>query len=361
MKLVHRYMTASFFRLFALTAIAFLSLFLLVTIFENLNVILKNRASFGDALLFVALQTPWMVAQSAPLASLVAALVSLSLMSRNGEVTALRAAGVPIRRLAIPFLLSGLLLTGTVFWLQETVVPKTSRLAREIRDARIKMKAGPTLLRVQDVWLRSGNAMVKAGRVIPTENRMDEVTVFERENDSVHRYIHAARADWTPTGWRLADVRDIHFEAGKAWDERRLDTLDYPRLAPPPSEITVSQRKSEEIGIIDLYRRIRSHRAQGLNVTGLQVDFWAKTSLPFTCLILPLLAVPFSLRSSRRTGLWAGVASGLGIGLFYLLVLLLGVSLGRTGSVPPWLAAWMGNFLFIGLTILLYRRAERGG
>lgn len=49
MKLIHRYLIGSFFRVFALATASFLAIFLLVTIFESLRTILKFGASFGDA------------------------------------------------------------------------------------------------------------------------------------------------------------------------------------------------------------------------------------------------------------------------------------------------------------------------
>ena len=359
MKLIHRYLLGSFFRIFSLAAAAFLAIFLLVTVFESLRTVLKYDASFGNTLLFLVAQTPWMLTQAAPLAALLGSLVTLTLMARNGELTALRAAGMPLRRIAAPLAMGGLLIMVGTFWLQETVVPPASRLAREIRDVRIKKRAGQTLLRVQDVWLRSGRAMVRVDRVLPEEKRMTGITVFERDGAAVRRRLRAEEAVWNGAGWELHNVRTIVFPDSGPWQESSLATLAYP-LAPRLEEITVSQGKSEEWNMATLGKRIKSHRAQGLSVTNLEVDLWAKTSIPFTCFLLPLLAVPFSIRSSRRTGLWGGVAAGILIGLVYILVVLFGISLGRTGTMPPWLAAWAGNIVFLVLTIYLFRRAEWG-
>jgi lipopolysaccharide export system permease protein len=201
--------------------------------------------------------------------------------------------------------------------------------------------------------------MVRVDRVLPEEKRMTGITVFEREGPVVRRRLNAEEAVWTGRGWELHRVRAIAFPESGPWQESSSETLSYP-LAPPLEEITVSQGKAEEWNMAELGKRIRSHRAQGLSVTSLEVDLWSKTSLPFTCFLLPLLAIPFSLGSSRRTGLWGGVAVGIIIGLVYMLVLLFGISLGRTGVMPPWLAAWAGNFVFIALTVYLFRRAEWG-
>ena len=54
---------------------AFLSLLVLVTIFESLRSILKYNASFVDALFYISAQIPWLITQTAPMASLLAALV----------------------------------------------------------------------------------------------------------------------------------------------------------------------------------------------------------------------------------------------------------------------------------------------
>ena len=90
----------------------------------------------------------------------------------------------------------------------------------------------------------------------------------------------------------------------------------------------------------------------------LEVGLWAKTSVPFVTLLMPLLPFPFGVRAGRRGSTSAGIVLAILLGFSYWLVLAVGLSLGKTGVLPPVLAAWVGNIVFAVLGIVLLLRAE---
>jgi lipopolysaccharide export system permease protein len=60
------------------------------------------------------------------------------------------------------------------------------------------------------------------------------------------------------------------------------------------------------------------------------------------------VAIPFGVAAGRRN-VYVGVASSIVICFVYFVVLQLGLALGTSGRVEPWLAAWFPNLSF-GLT-----------
>ncbi|HSH69110.1 MAG TPA: LptF/LptG family permease, partial [Deferrisomatales bacterium] len=76
---------------------------------------------------------------------------------------------------------------------------------------------------------------------------------------------------------------------------------------------------------------------------------------------MPLLAFPFGVRAGRRGGASVGIVLAILLGFSYWLVLAVGLSLGKTGVLPPVLAAWVGNIGFAVLGVVLLARAERHG
>lgn len=358
MKLVDRHLSREFLRLFGVAVAAFIVLFLVVTFFEKLRFLLKYRASVADALLYFAARVPWIVAQVLPMASLLGTLLSASQFARQGEITAFRCGGVSLARLALPYLACGALVSVGTLFVQELVVPRASAYSREVEQVRIKRKARTDLIRARDVWLRVTAGVLHADLVRPDAGQLQGVTLIEARGARVTRRIDAREARWERGAWRLLDVEVRTFEPGGFSAVERLAEATYP-LGYRPEDFAVSKLDPLELPWPTLKRLVARYDEQGLDTRELEAGLWAKTSLPFASAIMPLLAFPLAVRAGRRGGSSAAIALGVGLGFCYTLVLVVGVSLGKAGVLPPALGAWIGNLGFGAFGAFLLRRAEQ--
>ncbi len=352
------YLAAQFARIFAMCVGVFVGLFLLITLFERLGTFLRHKAAPADCALYLLAQVPWMLIQVMPMACLLATLVSLTLMSRGSETTALRSVGISLVRIARPFVLCGALVCALTFALQETVIPKTAAFSEHMLRVTIRGGSKNMLTRSSDVWMRYGGNWVFVKLALPKAGELREVEFFETDNGQVVRQLKAASAKWEDGSWTLTEPREVNFTE-EGWGVRNLESMKLP-IAPPPEELAFDQRRRGTSSMGELQRRIRSYTAQGLETKNLRVQWWSLSSLPFASMLMPLLAVPFGLRSSRRGGMWTSIGVGVTVSFVYLLILMLGSALGQGGYLPPWLAAWSGNFIFFAIALLLFRRAEKG-
>jgi lipopolysaccharide export LptBFGC system permease protein LptF len=84
---------------------------------------------------------------------------------------------------------------------------------------------------------------------------------------------------------------------------------------------------------------------------------WVETKLagrlaaPWTCLVVVLIAIPFGAAGGRRN-VFVGVASSILICFGYFVLQQVGLALGTSGRMSPWLAVWFPNLSF-GLVGLL--------
>jgi lipopolysaccharide export system permease protein len=354
---IDRHLAREFLRLFALALIVFVGLFLVIEFFEKLRMLLKYHASPGDSLLFFAARVPWMVSQMIPMAALLATVLSLTLLSRNGEITALRCGGIPLRRLVLPYLGCGLALALLNGFIQEVAAPRGFAFAREVKELRIKGKPPRSLFKTQDLWLRSGNRVVHVERVEPSGTVLVGVTVAELEGSRVVQRADAREARWDGGRWLLLDAELRRFDADGIPRTERVAQAPSP-LAERPEDFRIAEVKADEESWADLRRRLSRYRKQGLDTRDLEVGLWAKTSVPFVTLLMPLLAFPFGVRAGRRGSTSGGIVLAILLGFSYWLVLAVGLSLGKTGVLPPALAAWTGNILFAALGVVLLSRAE---
>src|SRR5262249_5538452 len=74
-----------------------------------------------------------------PMALLLALLYTLTNHARHNEITAIRAAGVSMWRLCLPYLGVGLLATMASFALNELCVPNSADSAEQIRNRRVPL------------------------------------------------------------------------------------------------------------------------------------------------------------------------------------------------------------------------------
>ncbi len=358
MKVVDRHLAGLFWRVLAGTVTGFVALFLVVDVFEKLRLILKYNPQPKDMALFFAARIPWMLTQALPMAALLAVLGALALLARQGEITALRASGLSLRRLALPFAVSGLVLCAVHASLQELAAPRGFALAREIKHVRIKGLPARSLLRRSDLWLRTEGGVVHVDRIGRDEQELLGVQVVELQGHRVARHLEARRAVWSSGTWILEGVEDRSFGRQGSFALRTRDRMSY-ALGISPEDLRIERQPPEALTWREIRERIRRHRARGLDVTDLEVGLWAKTSLPLACAILPLLAFPLGARIRPRGGVARPVAGAVGLGFAYWVAQAAGLSLGRAGHLPPPLAAWAGPALFSVLAALLLLRSER--
>ena len=176
---------------------------------------------------------------------------------------------------------------------------------------------------------------------------MDNVSIFYRLNENfIHKRIDAKEVIWNGKQWKFFDGFIRTFVLGG------LDTTTYFKKKTFPIEETLSDFiinnkviRSEELSLRGLYKKIQELTAEGKDTLRSRVEFHQKISYPFISIVLALLAIPLSLRSSRHGGVLFCVGVNLAVGFMFSFMYAMGVSLGFGGFFTPLFAAW-GPFLF---------------
>src|SRR5215475_4520096 len=121
--IIDLYLLRRFLYFFFLILLAFIALFETFTFFELLDDIARHRIPFLVVIDYFRYLIPYLVYQLSPLAALVATLVTLGILSKNNEITAFKASGISLYRLALPLLASGLVLAASLLILDDTYLP----------------------------------------------------------------------------------------------------------------------------------------------------------------------------------------------------------------------------------------------
>lgn len=95
----------------------------------------------------------------------------------------------------------------------------------------------------------------------------------------------------------------------------------------------------------------------GGNHKALWTEYYLKTAIPFIPIIIFLLGVPMSIFTKRSVTVLSFVFSIMGA-FVYLVFLNVGVSLGKSGILHPFLAGWLGNITFLVVSGIAYWRLK---
>jgi len=352
-QLLDLYLLRRFFSYFALLMLAFIFLFEAFTFFELLDDITKHRIAFVVVVEYFYYLTPYLLYQLAPLAALVAILVTLGVMSKSNEVVACKASGISLYRMAIPLLLAGLLLAASMILLDDTFLPYANQRQDALRN-QIKGRP-PQTYRQPERWIYGQNSKIYNYDLFdPAQNLFGGLTVLEIDPATfeIRRRVFASRAKWSDTQklWVLESgwVRD--FSEGTITSYERFNVKDLPELTEPPSYFNREVLPAIQMSWPQLRRYIDDLHRAGFDVSALTVQWHRKLAFPLIAPVSMLLAFPFAFLVGTR-GAIGGVAVGVGIGIVYWLGAELLTAMGGVGQLPPLLAGWSPDiiFFFLGL------------
>ena len=361
--IIDHYVLSNFLFYFVLLLASFVLMTHVYTFFELLSDILKNRIPMslvGKYLLFL---TPKLIYDSTPVSVLVAVLVTFGILTKNNEVTAMKACGISAYRLAAPVLLLSVGMSGGLFAFDHYVIPDANRTQDAIRN-QIKGRPVQTYLRPDRKWIfGSGSRIYYYKHFDAIENIMGEVNVYELDpaTFALRKHISAERARWEPglntwifqNGWsrEFRERREVRFEPFTG------QTATFPELAEPPHYFLRELKQDKQMNFTELASYIRELKQGGFDTVRLQVQYHKKFAVPLFVVIMALLSVPFAFVAANR-GATAAIGVSFGIAIAYWGVSQLFEQVGNVNQLPAVLAAWSPDAVFslTGLYLLARMR-----
>lgn len=370
MRLLDRYLLRELLGPFAYCLSGFLILFIALDVLDELSELQKLRLQAGDVLEYYAVKTPELVVTIMPIALLLALLYTLTNLARHQEITAIRAAGVSLMRIALPYAAVGFVLSLGVFAINELWAPRSLERADDIRNR--YQSDTPDAQKLWEAKLAFvsglGSRHWYIGKFHKETFDMQDVIVGSAEPDGSRVKFTAAR------GWRETNTwvfTNVHIgnsaPGGMETGSRQYATLAVPEFTETPEQIR-SEIKMKRINNLKEVRRAQLSVKeildyQRLHPGGTRQDSMLETKLhgrlaaPWTCLVVVVIALPFGAASGRRNVV-VGVASSILICFVYFMLCQLALALGVGEILPGWLAAWAPNVLFAAAGIALTLRVR---
>jgi LPS export ABC transporter permease LptF/LPS export ABC transporter permease LptG len=317
-----------------------------------------------------ALVLPQALPYAIPLGVLVGTLITLSRMSSDGEITAMRAAGVSGRRVAAPILAFGFLMTLVAaiasLWLTPLAIRQRYKIQNQLIggqltaevQARVFQEQFPnSILYISDIpagahtrWHR-----IFLADVTPSSDRGDSPRVTLASDavaipDAAHNRIQLSLSN--------ASTYEVS-----------NDTSEYKVSSSPGHDMMLQAQRNNgvepskpviEMDTGPLYKLAYRDRSDPERTLEARIELNQRLALPFACMLLALTGIPLGV-GSRRSGKSSAYVLTVALALLYFTGLINAINFGRQGILPAGLAVWMPNLLFATLGLTMLARLEAPG
>ncbi|MRR54032.1 MAG: LPS export ABC transporter permease LptG [Deltaproteobacteria bacterium] len=346
MTLLSRYITSIYLKILTLTVCSFTAIYLIIDFLEKLRRFSRTQGEPHYIVLYFLYKIPAIINQIMPLAVLMSTLLTLGILSRSSEIIAMQSCGISLKRIAKPLLVIAFVLSIFTFFSNEAIIPTTSQQQKYVDEVLIQGKSPSTFFRLNNIWFRDKNYILQARLFVPTTWTLKGITLWQTtEGMQPVKRLEAEEGVWNGQSWTLKNVVEKSFSSGKVTDTRKMSLLPVP-LQLKVNDLKVWDKNADDMGFFKLKRYTEKLSKAGYDATRYQAQMYSKVSMPFACLIMAFVGIPFSLRSGRSSGVALGIGLSIGIGFAYFVINAILISLGGTGVLPPLVAAWAANFIF---------------
>ncbi len=342
-----------------------------------LEIVVRNSAPLPSVAELFFLTLPVACTITIPMGLLVGILIGLSRLAADSEVTAMRASGLGawmfVRIIAIFAVATWLLALANSIWLAPMSSAALARLENKLKSSQASFEIQPRVfyedfknmvLYVEDV--RSGsNASQWRGVFLadisdpaaPKITLAQSGVIMSESPNSIHMHLnHGSQQELQPQN---PDQYEISTFA----------QTDLPIALPPPDEGKQDLVPVNEMSTAELWYRGHHPETENFKPRNPQdtpaararwylVEFHRRLALPTSCLVLALVGIPLGL-SSKKGGKSMGFVLTIVLVFLYYFISLTGISLGRSGRIPPGVGVWAANFFFFIAGLVLLHRVER--
>lgn len=344
---LYRYVIREYLKVFFLSLTGLIFIYLVVLFFQKVDLFIKHQAPFLLIFEYLLYKIPEVIFQwTLPYAILLSTLLTLGTLSRHSEITAMKAGGVSLYRITIPLFIFALLISLFSFLGNEYLVPLTNQKTRYLLSAKVRKEEQTSLFKNYKLWYHSDRNIFNIQLLDEKERRLKGITLYQFDDQfRCLRRVDAREAKWTDGKWKYYQGAIRDFEEGGA-----IQTVFFTEMEISLPESWEAfqriERKAGEMSYTELRNYIQKIQASGYDSTRYRTDLYAKLSYPFLNLIMILIGIPFALKTGRSGGVALSIGISVMIGFAYGVTFYIFLSFGKSGVLPPLVAAWTPTLIF---------------
>jgi len=356
MKILRGYIMNELLGAFAMS----LAVFTFVLVMGNIVKLAELVIAKGVDLIYViklfAYLTPYLLSFSVPMSILTATLLCFGRLSSDNEITAMRASGISLYRMASPVIIIGLALSLGLLWMNDKVLPISHYQSRRTL-AEIGIKK-PTAFLEPGTFIKNFKDYIIFIYDIKG-NKLNGIRIYQPQKDKPVRTIIAKSGEFNVDTER--QVIRLRLYNGSS-DEPDFDNpTRFYKLNFKAYEVSLNlkdylpkiEKKPKDMSIAEIKEEIAKLKADSIeDINSLKVEMYKKFSLAFSALVFVLMGIPLGI-TARRSERSVGFGMSLGIIIIYYALAVGCESISLRGTLEPAIAMWIPNILLLLFGIFL--------
>lgn len=358
MMLIDRYIVKQFLVTTFFALLAVIVIFIVIDAMENLDDFIDRQATTQIILTYYLYFMPEIIKLIMPVSLLLASLFVTARMSTQNELTAMKAAGMSLYRMMIPYIVVALIVSVASVYFNGWIVPKANK--KKFTLERVYLNKNTVSGSGANIYFQdSPTRILSMGYFDDTREIGSRVSIQDFSDTNFTMLVarvDAQSMEWDSTGrrWMLRSGARRWFADGKE-TMTQFEMQASEKLNFDPEDLRKKQEQPDEMEYRTLEKFIENQQRAGQDVSRWLVDFYSKISFPFASVIVVLFGVPFA-SVKRRGGIGVQLGISLLICFIYLIFMKVSQVFGYNGDINPLLTAWLANLIFLaGAAYITFR------
>ncbi len=358
-KKLDRYLLRHFFLALIVVTVAIGLTIVVINMVEELRDFIDHDVPLGNILEYYVYFSGWVIKNFLPMFVLLALLFSVSSLARRREILAMKASGLSLYRISLPFLIVTMLISVGHFYYNEYIYPPAGKKRIEIKRYTIEKRSRASHRKVRDIRRQiSQESFYTIGFFDVDRCAGTDFKLYKTEDNELSEIITAERIVYDDYLWQALDGIRRTFADGVRQRFEEFDSLIIPDIGEEPEDLARRVGKPQDMGLEELKRYIDLMKRTGGRYLRESVDAKIKYAMPLGSFLVVLICIPFA-SNPRRGGVAVSIAAGALIALVYFVLFRVFQSAGQHGKIPEIVAAWGVNAIFFLVGVIFMIRAPK--
>ncbi len=356
MKYLDKYIISNFLTKFSMTMSGLLVIIILIDIIDHLNKFINVKIPQSEIINYYFYSLPWFISIAIPISCLIATILSLGILQKKNEITAMKSSGISMFGISRTLLITGILISFFSFYFDNYLVTNALNIRKEIEKKYFLNNKSKTIKSTKNIYRQiSKDKFLTIHRFSHKTNEALKISIQIQFDNKIISRLDAPVMKWNENTntWEIPRYTTRNWNNDIETNIISKDTIL--KLNFTPLDLTRELMKPEEMNYSDLSNFVKKLKENGLNEPRWEVNLHFKTAFAATSFLMVLIGIPLAVRRPH-----SNLALGIGISLFFIFLyyasLKFGQSLGIAGQMTPFWSVWIINilFFFVGAS-LLYR------
>ena len=359
LKRIDRYIIVKFLGTYFFAIALIISIAVVFDVNENIDRFINNKAPL-EAIVFDYYLNfiPYYTNLFSPLFVFIAVIFFTSKLAENSEIIAMFSTGMSFKRLMVPYMISAAIISAVTFVLGTEVIPTGSVTRLKFEELYKKKKSADYARNIQ---LEVDTGVVAYMERYENYNKTGyRFSLDKFEDHKLVSHLTARRVTYDTASYHKWIIRDYMIREMRGMKEiiTRGDRIDS-IIKMEPQDFLITRGQQETMTSPQLRDYIQKQKQRGFaNIKEFEVEYHRRIAMSFAAFILTAIGLSLSSRKVKcGMGLHLGI--GLALSFSYILFQTISSTFAINGNMPPAIAVWIPNILYLFIAIYLYHKAPK--